>query len=472
MKSTIKHILTLASLFLVTGSTLAQQSQTGLIDQITGDSLTAAKFNQVNSAVNDNATDAEARFVFLESQNIGTYIVIDELSDLPAPVADVITLTTNNLTYVFEPNLDIGVNRIVVTGEKNCLFGVNAFVSGITSTNTGALITCNESIKIENMILIGSGTHGYTGTDLSAETLLVNRSSFIGFDIGIYLEDYQNALIGTCSFINCGDGIKFAGDITNGVVELCSFTGNTGICIDLNGCTSKAWSMLNNVATLEATSTFLNVSVDSGNILAGGAGTISSNKTDNTLNGTVTSGYSPYDARWTVIGNSDIAPSDVIAPGGWANYRDSVVGNIGVSTTPVKLTINGLDAATDEESLPVAMIAEGQTLWDTSTNEIVAATLRDSYSLRVQLTLDNESGNPLQLGLTLDIGGAASPTIIVATAIQSIRGGAQTYQFNFPYFTKETFMLNNGQLFLTTDTGTVDVVDRSIFIERISSGVR
>ena len=472
MKSTIKHILTLASLFLVTGSTLAQQSQTGLIDQITGDSLTAAKFNQVNSAVNDNATDAEARFVYLEGQDIATAITVNELSDLPTPSAGVITLSTNNVTYVFEPNVDIGANRFVITGTNNCLYGVNPFVSGVTSTSTGALITCNESIKIENMILIGSGTHGYTGTDLSAETLLVDKSSFIGFDIGIYLEDYQNALIGTCSFINCGDGVKFAGDITNGVVELCSFVGNTGICIDLNGCTSKAWSMLNNVAILEATGTFLNVSVDSGNILSGGAGTISSNKIDNTLNGTPTTGYSPYDARWTVIGNSNIPNSDVSAPGGWANYRDSVVGNISVTTTPTKLTINGLNASTDEDSLPIAMIAEGQSLWDTSTNEITPATLRDSYNLRVQVVLANESGNPLQLIMQLDIGGTSSPTIVVATDIQGIRGGSQEYQFTFPYFTKDTFIANNGQIFFSTDTGSVDIVARAIFIERVSSGVR
>ena len=420
----------------------------------------------------DVRTPINANFDELYAQNIASAITINDVSDLPAAVADVITLTTNETTYVFEPNVDLGASRIVVTGENNCLIGVNPFTSGMTSTNAGALITCNESIKIENMIIIGSGTHGFTGTDLSVETLLVDKSSFIGFDTGIQLQNFQNALIGTCSFINCGDGVKFAGTITNGVVELCSFTSVTGICIDLNGCTSKAWSMINNVAVLEATSTFLNLSVDSGNILAGGAGTISSNKLDNALSGTPTVGYSPYDARWTVLGNSNIPSSDALAPGGWANYRDSVVGNIGVSTTPTKLTIDGLDSATDEESLPVAMVAEGQSLWDTSADEVTPATLRDSYNLRVQLTLANESGNPLQLALQLDIGGGASPSIVVASDIQSIRGGAQDYLFTFPYFAKETFIANNGQIFFSTDTGTVEIADRAIFIERISSGVR
>jgi hypothetical protein len=447
-----------------------------------GGALTASGSTLLNGSVLLNGTSITAPNLvtggnpnsLITLNELPSSILVKTLADLPAPVAGVITLPDDGTTYTFDVIVDISPNRIEVTGDNNCLYGINPFVSGITSNHAGALITSAKSLKIENMILIGSGTHGFSGIDLSVETVLFSKTSFIGFTTGVEIEDYANALINTCSFISCTDGIKYAGTITNAQLELCSFSAITGTCIDLNGCISRAWGILNNVAVLEATSTFLNVAVDSGNILVNGSGTIVSNKVDNTLLGTVITGYSPYDARWTVLGNNNITTTDVIAPTGWANYSDDVAGNINLNTTPAKLTINGLGSATDSVSLPLAMIEEGEELWDIATNLITPATLRDSYALRIQVTLASVSGNPLRLFMDLDIGGGAAPITVIASVSKSIRGGGfpQDYLFSFPFFCKEAFILNGGQLFFSTDTGTAVMSDRAIFIERISSGVR
>jgi len=405
---------------------------------------------------------------------IASEIIISSLADLPAPVADVITLADDNTKYIFDPLVDIGANRIVVTGVGVVFEGVNVYVSGITSTNVGALITCTESFSMENMSLVGFGTHGLSCTDASTSTILLKQVAFMGFTLGLFIDSYASAVIDTCSFMVCTNGVAFANTITNGSIQLCIFTDVTGKLIDLDGCTSSAWNIVSNIATLTATSTFLTVAVDSGNISTGGQGTISANKLDNTLNGTPTAGYTAYDARWTVIGNSNISNSDVLAPTGWGNYEDSVAGTIALSTTPAKLTVDSLGTATDIASLPIAMVDASATLWDSTNHKITPATLRDSYVLRVQVALDSVSGNPLRLVLDMDISGGVSPTIIIASDSKSIRGGSfpQTYLFSFPFFCKETFLLNGGQLFLSTDTGTAVVGERAIFIERVSSGVR
>lgn len=417
--------------------------------------------------INDNFTE-------LYDKNFDSVVSVKSVNDLPAAITGVITLSTNGVTYVFESLIDIGSNRIVITGENNCLLGVNPLISGITSTNTGILITCTHSMKVADLLLIGAGTHGISASDAGTDTLLLSQVAFIGFDLGLYIDSYKNAVIATCSFAAGTNGIEFANTIENGSIQTCLFEGITGKLIDLDGCTSNAWNIVANIGVMEATSTFLTVAVDSGNINVGGQGTISANKIDNTLNGTPTAGYTAYDTRWTVIGNSNITNSDVLAPTGWGNYEDSEVGTIALNSTPVKLTINSLGGATDILSLPLAMVDASTTLWDSTNHKITPATLRDSYELRVQVELNSTSANPLRLVLNLDIGGAVSPTIIIASDNLGIRGGSfpQTYLFSFPFFCKETFIANGGQLFLSTDTGSAVVGARAIFIERVSSGVR
>jgi hypothetical protein len=442
--------------------------------------LEVAKYHGVQATIpngplhGDVRTPINANFTELYDKNFDSVISVKSASDLPAAVVGVITLSTDYACYVFESLVDLGGSRIEVTGEGNCFAGVNVFSSGITSTNVGVLITATSSFKVEKMSIIGFGTHGLSCTDAGTETILLMQVAFIGFGLGILIDSYESAVIDTCSFFNCTNGIAFANTVVNGSIEKCLFTDVTGKLIDLDGCTSSAWNIVANIGTLTATSTFLTVAVDSGNINIGGQGTISANKIDNTLNGAPTAGYSPYDSRWTVIGNSNIPNSDTLAPTGWGNYEDSVAGTIAINTTPNKLTVDSLGGNTDIVSLPEAMIDAGSTLWDSTSHKITPATLRDSYALRVQVELDSVSGNPLRLILDIDIGGAVSPTIVISSDSKSIRGGnfPQSYLFSLPFFCKETFVANGGQVFLSTDTGSAVVGARSVFIERISSGVR
>lgn len=401
-------------------------------------------------------------------------VKVGSLSDLPTPVGGVITLSTDGVTYLWDGLINIGANRLNITADAVKFGSWNPFACGIMSSNTGVLITCNKTFGIDSLLLLGAGTHGLLGSNLGTHTIILNNTAFQGFGTGVDATDFKNCIVDTCSFTNCVDGLSFAGTITHALIKSTLFEGVTGKLIDLDGCTSKAWTISDNIAELTATSTFLTLGAGGSNILAGGEGSITYNKIDNTAGGILTSGYSPFDEAWTVLGSTGIPNSDKLEPTGWGFYVDNASTNLNLSTTPVLFDVNALDPTSDEDYLPSALIDQNLSLWDTTTNTITPALLGDSYTLRVQTVVNNTSGNPIRMSLNLDIGGGASPTTVIASDSKTIKGGGfpQTYLFTMHFFSKSQFLIGKGRVFLSLDTGTVEIGARSILLTRSSSGVR
>ena len=109
-------------------------------------------------------------------------------------------------------------------------------------------------------------------------------------------------------------------------------------------------------------------------------------------------------------------------------------------------------------------------LFNTTTNSIMPIYLGDSYDLRVQLKVDSVSGNPSRMDLQLDIGVGATPSIVISSQSAAIKVGVPAYIiYSFPIFSLSTFISNGGKIFLNTNTGSLTVTDRTIFIIRTSS---
>ena len=157
---------------------------------------------------------------------------------------------------------------------------------------------------------------------------------------------------------------------------------------------------------------------------------------------------------------------------GWGFYQDDLSGAVVViGITPVKLTINGLHANSTSAYLPreIRGISE---LWDTTTNFMTPINLGDSYNVRIDFSVTLESGNPSDLILSFDIGGGATPTIVVLERhISAGKSVPYSISIGTPTFALATFLANGAQLFLHTDSGTVTIGDRSIFISRTSNGL-
>ena len=110
-------------------------------------------------------------------------------------------------------------------------------------------------------------------------------------------------------------------------------------------------------------------------------------------------------------------------------------------------------------------------MWDTTADEMVPITEGDSSSVRMGFAMTAKSGNPTILTIVFDIGGDTGITIpIYSTSISTPNSFPRTVTLVAPVFSLGTFLANNGQIFMYTDSGDIDVENRQILIQRISSG--
>lgn len=152
-------------------------------------------------------------------------------------------------------------------------------------------------------------------------------------------------------------------------------------------------------------------------------------------------------------------------PLGWGYYKDNASAQT-FNTTHAKLSIDGAGSATNVTQLPLVIRGSGA-LWDTTNDKITPVVAGDSYDIRIDLPVTAKTGSPSSLSLQLDIGGGATPTTVIVEKELSLNN-TPPYTLNvaFPIFSLSTFKTNGGQLFIGTDTGTVDITAPAVFIKR------
>ena len=152
-------------------------------------------------------------------------------------------------------------------------------------------------------------------------------------------------------------------------------------------------------------------------------------------------------------------------PMGWGFYKDNASAQT-FNTTAAKLSIDGAGATTEESYLP-RDIRGSASLWNTTSDKITPIAVGDQYDIRLDLPITAKTGSPTLLTLQLDIGGGATPTTVIVTRDISVsKTPPFTLSVGFPIFCLTTFITNGGQIFLKTDTGTVDITAPAILIAR------
>ena len=157
---------------------------------------------------------------------------------------------------------------------------------------------------------------------------------------------------------------------------------------------------------------------------------------------------------------------------GWGYYQDaeSSPTTQTFNTTASKIQIDGGGANNNTSFLPYEIRGISD-LWDTTNDEITPIGIGDSYSMRLDFTVTSETGSPNDIFIQLDIGGGATPTIVIVERyVTAGKGTPYNVSIGFPIFTLSTFNTNAGQIFISTDTGSITVSSRAIFLSRISSG--
>lgn len=151
---------------------------------------------------------------------------------------------------------------------------------------------------------------------------------------------------------------------------------------------------------------------------------------------------------------------------GWGNYNDLSSGSQVFNTTASKLQIDGGGSESSSSYLPRSIRGSSE-LWDTTNDKITPIAVGDAYTVRLNLSIASKTGSPNYLNLELDIGGLTSPSnVILVKPLSTLSSTPYEMSNTFSIYTLSTFLANGGQIFLSTDTGTVTVDDASVLITR------
>ena len=162
---------------------------------------------------------------------------------------------------------------------------------------------------------------------------------------------------------------------------------------------------------------------------------------------------------------------------GWGYYQDaeSSPATQSFNTTPSQLQVDGAGANSDSNYLPREIRGSSE-LWDTTNDLITPVNVGDAYDLRLDLEITGETGNPNEIIIVLDIGatpdgtGGAGSILIVERYISAGKGTPYNVSVGFPIFCLSTFVSNGGSIWISTDTGSITVAGRAIFIKRDMKG--
>lgn len=173
------------------------------------------------------------------------------------------------------------------------------------------------------------------------------------------------------------------------------------------------------------------------------------------------------------VADGDGSGAWTISPHGWGMYADSKTGASDqvVTNSAAKLQNDGAGAATVITKLPPAIRGSG-TLWDTTNDKFTPMQLHDAYVITLQAVVTSEASSPTELTVQFDIGGTGSVSNVVLERYIELGGRAVPYNINVTggLYVTATMLTNGVTIYVKTDTGTVDINDFEILINRTHGG--
>ena len=151
---------------------------------------------------------------------------------------------------------------------------------------------------------------------------------------------------------------------------------------------------------------------------------------------------------------------------GWANYRDSEGSDITVTTSATTIAIDASGATSETSYLPTGL-TNVTNFWNESTNRITPDVAGDAYDLRFDLDIISKTSNPTTLTFELDISASGDQSIVIVERFINVaKTPPYTISIAFPIFSLSTFVANGGLCTLKTDTGSLTIRGRGLFIKR------
>lgn len=231
-------------------------------------------------------------------------ILVNELSDLPTPVAEVITLS-GDTEYLFTNDVSLGTNRLVM-GADTVISGSDNSIIDLTYTGTATMLSgTNISSRLKNISLTATAV-GSKMFDLACTGVSVfeaDNCQFNAYNLGD-ASGYMLIEFDDCDITVANDGLDFSS--TNGtfLTHNCRSTVNGGTLWDLGTATFDAVTLVVMDASIASGATYLNGAAAGANINSGGLGFVNAHRFSGL--GTSVSGIAVEDDKWGFRANSDL----------------------------------------------------------------------------------------------------------------------------------------------------------------------
>ena len=328
-------------------------------------------------------------------------VTVAEEADFPTPVAGVITL--DPLTRYRLVNDVSTANRFVLQ-DRTSLTGDGGTLSALTYTGSGTMFTWLDAIVTFEFLRLncpngtvfeGTSPGNPIGTFI-IERVAVDNCLNIGTFGDMFAVRWDNA-----TFLNVtNSGILFIGNISFIVIETSFISQFTGTLLDFGTSTFDGFNLTNSVVITAGSATLLSGLANSGNVNAGGIGTIVNNRSKGTLN---IVNIGPDDNLWQFDLNDNIPdtrPSALLSIQG-----SSTVTTIVSTSTPVLVA----GTWTEENTSQFTSDANGRITYTGGKDARLA--------VMASCSIDMAAGNDKRVGLTLALNGTLIPnTLMIGTA--------------------------------------------------------
>lgn len=337
----------------------------------------------------DNLGD-DIRITAIEAVISTKTVVISQLSDFPAPVGGVITLEPLTKYQIVN---DITTPDRFVMQNRTVLYGDSTSLSLLTYTGSDTMFTWVDStVDFGDLRVTAPLATIFSGNSAGnpSAAFIMQRVSFeVCESIGIIGDTFAIRWTDIAFFDVSISGFMFTGSQGFILIEASFISQDAGVVLDFGTSTFNGFTFINSVITTTGSVIVLSGLTNSGNVNAGGIGTIVNNRFQGNL---TVNDIGPDDANWQFSLNDtipDTRPDTLLSMQG--NITDTV---ITVSGTPV--LVAGLWAVETTSQMT------GDTSGKTTYNSGKGAKL----PLTASVTIEPVSGGTQDLGIFIAINGA------------------------------------------------------------------
>lgn len=231
-------------------------------------------------------------------------VIVYEEADFPSPVGDLITLEPD--TY-YQVVADISTANRLKFQEGTILAGSDYIIT-LAYTGVGIFINAADvNFKLTNIsITAATGTIGDASSSTGAHFFRAFLCNFSGLNAG-NIHNFAALLFNNCNFTSVtGTGLTFTGNFRIALFETVGFTmpSGTGNAMTLGTATFDYLLLDKGLLEINTTGYVISGLANSGNINAGGLGTIVNSRQFGTA--TFSDNITAFDDRWESQLNGDL----------------------------------------------------------------------------------------------------------------------------------------------------------------------